>query len=76
VRAEVHRAAATASSGYRPGSWGTATVPLREPPPDDPAAAPRVRLGFADGSSVNLDSDSREAAAIRAAAARLIDEPR
>jgi hypothetical protein len=49
---------------------------LHESPRNDRAARRRVALGFADGSSVNLDSDSREAAEIRAAAARLIDEPR
>jgi hypothetical protein len=62
------RGAQTDSAGYRPGSWAKVALPPRE--------APRVRLGFADGTSVNLDTDSQAAEAIRDAAARLIDEPR
>lgn len=76
LRRRRRAARAIAPGRHRPGSWGTAALPLREPSGDDPAGAPHVRLGFADGSSVSLDSDSRDAAAIRAAAARLIDEPR
>lgn len=65
----------SAASGYRPGSWAEVALPPRQTTATDPQTTPHVRLGFTDGSSVNLDSDSRQAAAFREAAARLIDDP-
>lgn len=67
--------------GYRPGSWGEIALPPR----DEPVAArrydvsldsrplaiprPRVRLGFTDGTEVELDSrlpDSQQLSRIAA----------
>jgi len=72
--------------GHRPGTWAEVALPPRVqvvPPPSVPEALletpspmaptqPRVRLGFADGTSVEIDSASQASTALRETASRLL----
>jgi hypothetical protein len=61
---------------FRPGSWADVALP----PAEEPAVrkvvpspgVPPVRLGFADGTSVDVDESSADSQALRAAVRRLL----
>jgi hypothetical protein len=57
---------------HRPGGWAEVALP----PPTEHEHTSRVRLGFADGSTMDLADGSGQAEAFRRAAARLINDPR
>jgi hypothetical protein len=57
-----------------PATWSPATEPVTDVfPPVLVGSVSRVRLGFADGTSVEVASDSAESDAFRATATRLLE---
>jgi hypothetical protein len=67
----------------RPGSWAEIAlpppaapapiVPDPQPAPSLPSVRPKVRLGFTDGTQVEVPDTSGEFRALRALADRIID---
>jgi len=72
-RAEIPVTAAVPAAYPAPRTWAEPALPPAPEPPPAPAAG--VRLGFADGTEVELDGSHPSTVALRAVADLLVQDP-